>query len=361
MFSVPDDTEVFEMKGVAPVSDPASETAVKPAQSAAPAAISTRDSLVSIAVIAGGKTDEVEGVVRRAAAYLEDTFEFFEILVVVGASEFDRHQASYEALLDIRNARCLVLRDGIGDYRAAVIAATESIGDLVLILQSEEAGMLDLGTVFEAALSHGGSVVLRRMQQAGAVAGVLGSLLSRVSGYDVDPRFLRSAVHSRAHIGRISSRADRDIALRFAPMAGTGGAEVRILDVGEGGGVGRRVSTLSRLGNAMDVMANSPPHLLRFLAAASFVVSFGAVAYFIYAIVLFLAGADLQPGWLTTSVAISGSTAFIALALGGISTALYQILNLLRDETGDEILREVNNTDLFREFRRVNVETIGKD
>jgi hypothetical protein len=221
--------------------------------------------------------------------------------------------------------------------------------------------MLELSTVFEAALAHGGSVVLRRMQRAGAVAGLLGRLLSRVSGYDVDPRFMRSAVHSRAHIGRISSRADRDIALRFAPMAGTGGAEVQVLDVAHGQGGGRRVSALNRMGNAMEVMANSPPHLLRFLAAASFVVSYCAVVYFVYAIVLFVVGADLQPGWLTTSVAISGSTAFITLALGGISTALYQILNLLRDETGDEILRELNNTDLFREFRRVNVETIGKD
>ncbi len=338
-----------------------SEAVIPTKERAQDAIVPKRDSLVSIAVIARGRTEEIEAVVRRAATYLEDNFEFFEVLVVVGASEFDRHQKSYETLLEIRNARCLVLRDGIGDYRAAVIAATESIGDLVLILQADEAEMLDLSTVFEAALAHGGSVVLRRMQRAGAVAGLLGRLLSRVSGYDVDPRFLRSAVHSRAHIGRISSRADRDIALRFAPMAGTGGAEVRVLDVEPGQGGGRRVSALNRMGNAMEVMANSPPHLLRFLAAASFLVSIGALAYFVYAIALFVFGADLQPGWLTTSVAISGSTAFIALALGGISTALYQILNLLRDETGDEILRELNNTDLFREFRRVNVETIGKD
>jgi hypothetical protein len=177
----------------------------------------------------------------------------------------------------------------------------------------------------------------------------------------VDPRLLRSAAHPRAHIGRIAARADREIALRFMPRGGRRPSDLTVLEIDGKRALNRRLPVFRRIGQAMEVLANSPPHLLRFFAAASFVVTLGAALYFLYAILLFLIGADLQPGWLTTSVAISGSTAFISLALGGISTALYQVLNLLRDDTGDEVLRELDNTDLFREFRRVNVETLNAD
>lgn len=317
------------------------------------------DSLVSVAVLARGETAETLAAVRGAAAFLEARFEFYEILVLVSASEFDRSEAAYTGLLEIRNARCLVLRDGTGEYRAAIVAATESIGDVALILQADEARDIDLDLVFDAALAGGGSVILRRVQRAGAVPGVIGRLLSRISGYDVDPRFLRSAAHSRGHIARIAARADREIALRFVPRGGARQGDITVLDVSVPRREAQRGSLLRRVGNAMEVMANSPPHLLRLLSAVSLGVAFWAVVYFLYAMVLFVLGVDLQPGWFTTTVAISGSTAFLGLALGGISTALYQILNLLREDAGDEVLREIHNTDLFRDFRRINVETIG--
>ena len=318
-----------------------------------------RDSLVSVAVIARGATSETIGAVRAAAAFLDERFEFYEVLVLVGASEFERREDDYTGLLDIRNARCLVLRDGVGEYRSAMVAATETIGDVVLILQADEAQMVDLSAVFEAALSGGRSVILRRIQRTGAVAGGLGRVLSGISGYDVDPRFLRSALHSRAHIGRIAARADREIALRFSPRGSLRESEIAVIEVAPDRREAPRWSLLRRVANAMEVLANAPPHLLRLLSVTSFLVALFALLYLLYAILLFAIGFDLQPGWFTTTVAISGSTGFLSLALGGISTALYQILNLLRDDAGDEILREIHNTDLFRDFRRINVETVG--
>ncbi|MFV2091461.1 MAG: hypothetical protein ACC634_00090 [Hyphomicrobiales bacterium] len=314
--------------------------------------------LVSVAILTDAPIKLVKQAVVGAQEMLRDRFEFFELLVVTHAGFYAQHESALKELLGLRNLRCLILRDGVGEYRAAVMAATESIGDVVLILSAEEFPGLDLGTMFETAEQSGGSVLLQRRHRSGALARLGGRVLSAVSGYNVDPRLMRSGAHHRAWLNRVVKRADSEVALRFMPRAGYRASEVTVLTVDTARPSTSPFRIWRRIRLASEVLANAPPHMLRLLAGASFLVMTGSLLYFIYAITLYLVGFDLQPGWLTTSLAISSSTAFVSLALGAISIALFQILNLLREDGGDEIQDEMDNTDLFREFRRVNVETL---
>jgi hypothetical protein len=316
--------------------------------------------LVSIAIIAQGEFERVEAAVAKSAAFVESRFEFFELLIIVHASDYDTYRAGYDRLLKHRNSRCVILRNGTGEYRAALVAATESIGDIVLTVLATESAAVDLEHLFSTAISEGGSVMLRRKERAGALSRLGGAALSWASGYDVDPCLLRSSAHARAQINRIASRSDKEIALRFLPKNGRGRGELSVIEIQDASAV-PRLRPMRRLGTAIEILASAPPHLLRLLAAISFLVMAGAVLFFLYAVALFVIGYKLQPGWLTTSVAISGSTAFISLALGGIATGLYQVLNLIRDDTGDEIIRQIDNTDLFRDVGRINVETRSDD
>lgn len=314
--------------------------------------------LFSIAIIAKGTTSEIQKAVRAAALLLERKAEFFEIILLVSVTEYDRNMEAFNQLFGLRNLRSLILRDGTGEYRTAIFAATESIGDFALIVLADEYEVLDLEKIYDTVVETGASVRLREARRAGPVTRILARLLSLISGYRVDPQLLRSAAFHRSHIERIASRADREIALRFAPREGWLSEESTTLEVEP---TRRRASAhpiYLKFGMAMEILANSPPSILRFLAMLSFFVSLCAILFFVYAICLFLFGFPLQPGWLSTSVAISGSTAFAGLLFGAISTALYQILSKLRNDTGDEIVREMNNTDLFRDYSRINVETL---
>ncbi len=290
---------------------------------------------------------------------LERKAEFFEIMLLVGITEYDRNKEAFNQLFRLRNLRGLVLRDGTGEYRTAIIAVTETIGDFVLIVLADEYEIINLEKIYDTVVETGASVRLRETRRAGPVTRILARLLSLISGYRVDPQLLRSAAFHRSHIERIASRTDREIALRFTPREGWLSEELTTLEVGPA----RRRSSgrpiYLKFGMAMEILANSPPSILRFLAMLSFFTSLCAVLFFVYATCLFLFGFPLQPGWFSTSVAISGSTAFAGLLFGAISTALYQILSRLRNDTGDEIVREMSNADFFRDYRRVNVESLA--
>ncbi|WP_170347070.1 MULTISPECIES: hypothetical protein [Ruegeria] len=317
--------------------------------------------LISIAILAKGDIADIEKTTLEALQFLENTTEFFEILLLVGTTDYDRNRDVFDRLFRLRNLRSLILREGTGEYRAAVIAAMETIGDFAIIVSPDERPLIDLRKIYDTMTSTGASVRLRNPNRAGLPARAAAGLLSLISGYDVDPQILRSAAFHRSHIGWIASRSDREIALRFMPRSGGHSEDVTTLDVDPGQDFRNRRSLYLKFGMAMEILSNSPPSILRFLAMLSFFVSFCSVLFFFYAICLFVFGATLQPGWFTTSIAISGSTALAGLLFGAIATALYQILNRLQDNTGDEVIRELNNTDFFKNFRRVNVETMAPD
>lgn len=300
---------------------------------------------------------QVQQAVTGTLAVLSRGYEFYELLIATHGTFYSQNEEAFNDLLSRGNLRCLILRDGVGEYRAAVLAAAETIGDIVMIISAEEYPDLDTGAMLRSAIQCGCSVVLQRKRRPGLLARLSGQVLSVISGYDVNPRLLRSGAHQRASLNMLVKRADRDVALRFMPRAGRRTSDVEILTVDAPRPSRSRFRILRRVGLASEVLTNAPPHLLRMLVGTSLLVMLGSVLFFFYAIALYVIGFELQPGWLTVSLAVSGSTAFISLALGAISTALFQILNLLREEGGDEIQSEIDNTDLFREFRRVNVET----
>jgi len=317
--------------------------------------------LLSIAIIADSSIDDLKEAATRAFTFLERHFEFFELVLATTVSFYSQHQRVLEEIINKRNVRYLILRDGTGEYRAAVVAAAESIGDVVLFLSTAESARIDLDAMFDAAERSGGSVVLKKPRKYGVISLLGGRILSAISGYDVDPQQLRSCVHHRAYLNQMLGQADSEVALRFMPRTARRPSEVTTLLFDVPSLAGTRFALSRRLGLASEILSNAPPHMLRLLAVACLLVMMSSIAYFLYAITLYLLGVELERGWLTTSVAISGSTAFISLSLGAISTALFQILNLLRDNDGTEILGEVNNSDLFGEFRRVNVETLNDE
>ena len=174
------------------------------------------DVLVSIVLLAGPDPDELEWAYERAWQFVEERFEFFEILIAAPMA-FTASNASLMQRLSLRrNVRRLVMADDVSDHRAAVVAATESIGDVAILWACEEARFVDIAALFEVAERSSGSAVVRRRRVAGGVASVItGRFLSAISGYRIDPRVLRSCAHHRSYLTAVTRRPDSELALRF--------------------------------------------------------------------------------------------------------------------------------------------------
>lgn len=344
---------------------PSSDKAAYPVDTAVagdiePVTAPIADALVSCVLIADGGIGLTVRAVRAAQAFLSERFVFHELLLVMRSDFHAQNAAALRQVLSASDLRAIVLRDGVGEYRAAMLGATESIGDVVMIVPVSEAEVIDMSALYAAA-AKSGSAVVRAEGRAGMFSRLGGQVLSLVSGYRVDPRMMRSCAHHRAYLNKLAGQPDGDIALRFM-RAGSSDAAILIhgqdMTSGQGAGNARsRLHLFRQFGIASEILVNAPPYLLRLMAAASLLGVISAVIYALYAVTLFVIGFPLQPGWLTTSLALSAMTGFICLGLGAIAIALYQILAHLRDTIDEEIVEEIGNIDLFRDFHDINVDT----
>ncbi|MDZ4053271.1 MAG: hypothetical protein U1E24_08435, partial [Phenylobacterium sp.] len=93
------------------------------------------------------------------------------------------------------------------------------------------------------------------------------------------------------------------------------------------------------------------------LGLGSMLVVVFALAYIAYAILVWLAVDDVQSGWLTTSVVLGSTTAFLGMAIFGLSIGLQNIIEMLSNTTNDVVLEERSAVDLFgRVIEELNVE-----
>lgn len=311
------------------------------------------DLLCTVAIIADHSLADATRMVAAARSFLEARFRFWEIIVVTQESIRQRDPATFAAVAATANLRMLVLRDTVDRYRRMPIAAAESIGDIVIFAAEEEFDQIDLDAVWKAAEASGHSVLLTG-RRVSAVERVAAKSVSGLAGFRVEPDLLRSCAHFRDRLTDLLSRSDSDLAFRFPNRWASDGSGVATLSIRHPGRVAR-TSRLRRAFVAADLVAHAAPRLLKAVSVASLFGVAGSTAYGVYAVAVALLKHDLAPGWLTTSLAISGSTAFLCAALGCVALGVARVLNLLQGRATDEVLAQTSNIDQFESFDGVNV------
>ena len=87
--------------------------------------------------------------------------------------------------------------------------------------------------------------------------------------------------------------------------------------------------------------------VLSVLALISILAFVASLAFAGYAVGAYFVLDEIQPGWLTTSLAISGATGFLGAAMFGLSTGLLHVIELLTPDTLDDVVDEESGVDLF--------------
>ncbi len=316
------------------------------------------DLLISIGVCIDGecKFDRVEQELLRASRYLMENFQFWEILVIIPVTLRDDQTDFVNNIARLRNTRILLRRPNLDHYASFLLIASESIGDFVIFTNAEEIADVDFKRIWDTADSTGDSVLLRR-SSANAFSRLAGTILRKITGYRVDPRMMRTCGHHRARLTSILARSDRELALALATFDGTK-AKLVVPDAKS-----RRFS-LKRgfrlLSFTADLLSFAAVRLLKGLAIASCFSMMCALAFTLYALALWLFGANLAEGWLTTSLAISLSTAFMMAAVACLALGIARTLDSLESRNDDKIVGEISATDLFAQFAVLNVEHQGR-
>lgn len=286
---------------------------------------------------------------------LNARYRFWEIVLVVNADEAE----TYLPLVhDIANLRLFKVRRSSDVYHKRVVAAEEAIGDVIVILSAPELPQLDILEMIEIVDAKTALVIGQRdgVSTVNRVLAPVARALGRGTGFRVGTRDMMTLALPRALLNRVLSYADRDLALRFPPRDGLIPVEEVL---GRSAGLPRRsLRDLNRrLGLLQKLATSFAPRALFYVALLSGSVAALAIAYAIYAVITWLVRDSIAEGWLTLSLMLSFTAAFMAFATLGLSLGLQQILDKMQPKAFDDVVDEINQIDLFGQVARdLNVE-----
>lgn len=289
-------------------------------------------------------------VLKALAARIATRFRYWELLLVADADA----AAGFAPLMGVLpNVRLLKVRHGAPFYRRRAVAATEAIGDIVVLSSVDELDSLDLLEMIEAAEAAGSIVIGRR--RSNTLLNPALRALGGGAGFRVDARDMLTAAFPRTLLNRLLAHPDRLLALRFPPAdhgipvlwrdAAGGVASRRELQE-----IGRRINLIQRL------MVSSAPRVLSLVSVLSVLVILSSLAFSVYAVVVWLT-MPTQPGWFTTSIVLSLTAFFLGCAILGLSMGLQKVIELLSGEANEDIVDEQASGDLFGQvMQELNVE-----
>lgn len=302
---------------------------------------------------------DVVGELTRLSALaveLETRYQYFELVYVVAERHREKIENAATLLSNARNLRILLVNNDMNFYRRRVVAASEAIGDVVVLSAISELAALDISALADQTFESGQTVMARRAQPA-AFLPVWHWMMAAVSPYKVNARDLRTLSLPRTHLNEMLGRPTLVIDLRFEAKQSIRRFQRILVNAKgipfRGPGFGERVELLGEL------VTVSAPRLLKTYAALSFVTAGLALAYALYAITLFLVGTPLAPGWFTTALAQGGSVTFLAVGFCLISLGMADVVERLTGRTRNAIVDEIANINFFRDITDLNVEVLA--
>jgi hypothetical protein len=302
------------------------------------------DVLVSVGFIEVSRTPDGFETLRRVSKELERYFRYWEILVIADAGEYDVLSALTET---IPNLRLLKVRAGTTMYRKRFVLATQAIGDVLAMTTGGEIESVDLVSMIETSLKEAGIVVSQR-KSGNFIDPVIGAL-GKTTGFHVSTRDMQTVVYPRSLLEMLAARSDKELALRFAPRDTSIKVTKYVISndkLPERRGLrdtGRRLSIIQKL------IVNLAPRVLGYLSILSafvFVVAFLFVGY-IFGVWIFVE--TIQPGWITTSLVLSGTVAFLGLAVFCLASGIQMVIDLVSPDQGSDVIEERSSVDLFDE------------
>jgi len=293
------------------------------------------------------------------AAQLEGRLKYWEVIYVIGEDRRKELDENAEKINRISNLRVITVHEMIGRYRRRHIAASEAIGDVVVLSAFEDIEHVNLLDLAETVYREGEIAVYRRSASRG-LPSVSYALLAMVSGHRVNRHDMQTIGFSRQALEGTINRPTATIDLRFEPKHSRITYRRLPCDAAAKTGGQRGTSTRERYRLALELIATSAPRFLKGYAAVSVAVLLSACLYAAYVVGAMLVLTDIEAGWFSTNIVQAGSVAFIAGGMAVLSLGIAEIYERLQGRDDWSITEEISNTSYFAQTESLNVST-GSD
>lgn len=311
------------------------------------------------AVVAAGNGRTLEGSLERVIVALDPHFAEIEIVVVANGVSSEMALSLKRDVLATPDTTGYFIVDEVDEEVACLIGLEHAIGDYVLLTDATEPELARIPSMV-AAIREGFDLVTvsgeispqpRPLPYRGMRA-IYYAIINALSTVEIlrNPPTLR--LMTRAASVYLLSQLNAELLLRAASLSSSFPAKMLMPAYTRSAHPANRSLSLVGRGFRSLVLTSSRP-----LRAAIFIGCAGAassIVYSIYAIAVYFLKAEVQPGWTTLSLAISGMMFFLFVILALIAEYVLQIHSRMPSQRRYHVARELRSP-LTRNERRRNV------
>jgi glycosyltransferase involved in cell wall biosynthesis len=274
---------------------------------------------------------------HRLIAVMEESFRFYEIVLVDDASTDATRSIINDIQQQERNIQLYILAQTRGDNIAVTVGLDHAIGDMIVILDLK-VDPPELIPAMVALAVQGTEIVYglprERLQGQGAYNRLFGWLIyamGRINNIDVPQAVSGYRLISRTVLNFMLEAPDRHRTLMLLPaMSGYRHATIeydRLISQREGPRTRKRQTFIK----ALDlVFSASPRPLLRISTLMSLGISGISLVYSILVMLIGIFKQDVAPGWVSLSLQISGLFFLTCIVLAMLSEYLLQVLEMTK-------------------------------
>lgn len=311
------------------------------------------DILVSVCFAETSSSARRAPALTALAEQLSRRFRYWEILVIASGSD-----AIATEVPNVSNLRVMKVTPQVNHYRRRQIAASEAIGDVIVLTAFEELEAVDIVAMAETAMKDNVALVATRDGPAGLMEPFLNAL-GRGSGFQLSAASMQTTILPRPLLSLAMSYPDRQLAMRFLPR--DAGIPVWKWPCAYKGTKRGLRDLPRRLALMHALMSHLASLVLTIVALFAAFAALGSFVFLVYAIVNWLLRETLAEGWLTLSLSIGGSTLFMGIAIFGLAIGLRRLIDLSSAQDRDEVVGEVSSLDFFADLSRELNVTIEQD
>ncbi|MDB2439176.1 hypothetical protein N9W89_10705 [Hellea sp.] len=225
---------------------------------------------------------------------LTSAYEFYELLFIMRIKNRPAHKDVIET---IPNSRFLWVDDTMDYYNMRAVAASEAIGDRVIITTFPD---LEQTGVFSRLRADDGEDIEFFRYDRGFASAVF-RMLASFSKYKIDPAFSDTILIRQASLHKLHRLPEKRLAYRFPHNSNLSNTVINAVEKKKSGfrNLKRRFNLL------LDVVYSSLTAIFLWLSMLSAFSALIGVSYFIYAALVYASGIDTQPGWFSISIVLS--------------------------------------------------------
>lgn len=306
-----------------------------------------REKLTVAAVISRpGAAAAIERLRALASALAHD----WELLLVARAIPASEVIELSRAVTQVPDATLHILEDLASEEAAQLAALDMAIGDRILLVDIADIDADACARMIEQA-DRGYEVVLGRRAEPAKLSvayrifrGAFARFYRLLTGVSIEHELPRTWLYSRSAALHLLSRREAEMLLRSTSLGEAFPAAIVELEAGrpqpspESGS--RPLRALLRAYRALNFTGALPLRLVVLLCGTSAVVN---ILYMTYVIISRLVEDNVQPGWATLSLQVSGMFFLISIILGIIAEHLIAVDRAVNRRPRYIVLREVRS------------------